>query len=105
MIDTASAMVLDSAYAIRAHEDAGYDLACLCAILNSKIVRLWLGQHGLPLRGGYTRMKSAYLRGLPLPPRGRPLDQVSEAVKSRAPLGEVDELVRLAYGVETSLWR
>ncbi len=105
MIDSGSAMVLDSAYAIRAHENAGYDLACLCAILNSKIVGLWLAQHGLPLRGGYTRMKSAYLRGIPLPPRGRALDQVSEAVTSGASLVEIDELVRLAYGVKTSLWR
>lgn len=104
MIDTASAMVLDSAYAIRAREDAGYELESLCGIMNSKMVRLWLAQHGLPLRGGYTRMKSAYLRDLPLPPQGPAIDQVSAAVRRGAAPGEVDELVRLAYGMNASLW-
>jgi hypothetical protein len=105
MIDTASAMVLDSAYAIRAREDAGYELESLCGIMNSKMVRLWLAQHGLPLRGGYTRMKSAYLRDLPLPPRGPAIDQVAAAVRSAASPGEVDELVRLAYGIKVEFWR
>jgi hypothetical protein len=105
MIDTSSAMVLDSAYAIRAHQKSGYEHEVLCAVMNSKMVGLWLAQHGLPLRGGYTRMKSAYLQGLPLPPLGQALDAVSDALRGGATPGHIDELVRRAYGAKADLWR
>ena len=73
--------------------------------MNSKMVGLWLAQHGLPLRGGYTRMKSAYLQGLPLPPLGKALDAVSDALRGGATPGHIDELVRRAYGAKADLWR
>lgn len=104
LIDTSSAMVLDSAYAIRAESGSGYDLASLCGILNSRIVALWLAQHGVPLRGGYTRMKTAYLKGLPLPPQGHLLDAISASVRLGATPGEVDEIVRRAYAIERDDW-
>jgi hypothetical protein len=105
LIDSRAAMVLDSAYAIRTHAGSAYDLESICAVLNSKMVGLWLAQHGLPLRGGYTRMKSAYLKGLPLPPQGAALDRVSEALRLGGQAADVDTLVRLAYGVDESMWR
>ena len=45
-----------------------YTLPLLLAVLNSRIVALWLSETGIPLRGNYMRMKTAYLRSLPLPP-------------------------------------
>jgi hypothetical protein len=98
-------MVLDSAYAIRAQADGEYELTTLCGILNSKIVAMWLAQHGAPLRGGYTRMKTAFLRGLPLPPPSPSLDAIGKLVREHATLAQVDEQVRQAYGIESRDWQ
>jgi hypothetical protein len=70
LVDDSGAFVLDSAYAIRlaAGAPAGPSLALVAAVLNSPVVALWLRETGVQLRGGYVRMKTDYLRGLPLPP-------------------------------------
>ncbi len=89
LIDRRGALVLDSAYAVRPIAPASgsqgegdergergpetdaldeYPLALLVAVLNAPIVRLWLEETGVPLRGRYLRLKTAYLSSLPLPP-------------------------------------
>jgi hypothetical protein len=46
------------------------DPRLLLALLASPVVRRWLEVGGVPLRGGYVRMKTAFLAPLPLPPDG-----------------------------------
>jgi hypothetical protein len=104
-IDCQGAMVLDSAYAIRLQGEAHPDIALegICAVLNSRIVSIWLGHQGVPLRGGYTRMKTAFLNSLPLPPQGE-LATLSELVKAGADCRVIDEGVRQAYGARVGEW-
>ncbi len=67
MMDATGAMVLDSAYAIRLLP--GVDSVTLddvLAALNSPLVAEWLRETAVQLRGGYVRMKTAYLASLPL---------------------------------------
>jgi len=106
LMDTAATMALDSAYALRlADTNPGYSLDLLLAVLNSPIVALWLSETGIPLRGNYMRMKTAYLRSLPLPAMSPLTDDVIAAVQSKEvdPL-EVDELVRRAYAIPAADW-
>jgi hypothetical protein len=104
MIDTDGAMVLDTAYALRVRADAdAIDPLLLLLVLDSPIVALWLSWAGVPLRGGYVRLKTAYLSPLPLPPPGPALDgalalaHAGDRTAARAALGE-------AYGIEPALW-
>lgn len=68
MVDAAGAMVLDSAYAVRPLPGAPVGIDALLDLLNSPVVDLWLRETGLRLRGGYVRMKTAYLASLPVCP-------------------------------------
>ena len=106
LIDRRAAMVLDSAYAIR--PTAGeVSLGLLLAIFNSGVVGLWLRETGVPLRGGYVRLKTAYLEPLPLPPRSRFTAAAESAALARDAAGrrdEIDDLVRRAYGIDRSDW-
>lgn len=104
LIDTTGALVLDSAYAIRPRVDDGaYDAALLALVLGSPIIALWLAHAGVPLRGGYVRLKTAYLAPLPLPPPGPALDAVRAAIpRDRA---AALEALRAAYGLDAALWR
>jgi hypothetical protein len=105
MIDDQGAMVLDSAYALRPRADAGtaVDPHLLLLVLDSPMVALWLSWAGVPLRGGYVRLKTAYLAPLPLPAPGPRLDAAvamaaaGDRAGARAALGE-------AYGIDGSLW-
>jgi hypothetical protein len=105
MLDTRGAMVLDTAYALRplpgrlSHE-------LLLALLNSRVVHLWLRETGIPLRGNYVRLKTAYLASLPVPGCSLITERIEELVRrSSQPDGEeLDDLVRQAYGVEASDW-
>ena len=99
-----AAMVLDSAYALRPVPDAALDLESLCGILNSRVVALWLAQQGMTLRGGYTRMKTLFLRELPMPAAGPRRSAIGDAVRDRRGIAEIDELVRKAYGVKLGAW-
>lgn len=93
LIDRGGAIALDSAYAIRPLDPAGaYSIDVLAAVLSSPIVGLWLRETGIPLRGGYVRLKTAYLRSLPLPPVDR-LD---------GDLG--DDALRAAYQIDAEDW-
>jgi hypothetical protein len=105
MIDDQGAMVLDSAYALRPRADAAtaVDPHLLLLVLDSPMVALWLSWAGVPLRGGYVRLKTAYLAPLPLPAPGPRLDAAvalaiaGDRAGARAALGE-------AYGIEPALW-
>lgn len=77
-LDDRGTLAIDTAYAIRATVPLGLVLAAL----NSDIVGEWLRSTGIPLRGGYFRMKTAYLTSLPLPDPTTPaaLDIAARAV-------------------------
>ena len=98
LLDTSAAMVLDSAYALRPH---AIPLGLLLAVMNSGVVALWLGETGTPLRGGYVRLKTAYLESLPLPPpssrHARAAAALALAPAAAARAAEIDDLVRRAY--------
>jgi SAM-dependent methyltransferase len=135
LIDRRGALVLDSAYAVRvreAHagrdlgehagpalgERAGYALALVAAILNAPVVRLWLRETGVPLRGSYVRLKTAYLQSLPLPPPG-PATRAAAALAAELAAGQgqgarqgedpdalraLDQALRQAYGMDDEDW-
>jgi hypothetical protein len=115
LIDRRGALVLDSAYAVRLVDDhderAGYELALVAAVLNAPVVRLWLRETGVPLRGSYVRLKTAYLRSLPLPPAGAALRAATALARTAAAgradaaeIGALDEALRRAYGVDAEDW-
>lgn len=104
LLDRTGAMVLDSAYAIRLLADAAICHETLCGVLNSRLVRLWLGSQGVPLRGGYTRMKTAYLTGLPMPLPSAATQKIAELVRRGTSPEALDEQVRLAYALPRALW-
>ena len=69
-IDRGGALVLDSAYAVRPRPDAParwQDVERLHALFASPALAAWLDAASVPLRGGYRRMKTAYLAPMPLP--------------------------------------
>jgi hypothetical protein len=105
MLDARGAMVLDSAYALRPITDRlSHEL--LLALLNSRIVELWLRETGIPLRGGYVRLKTAYLAALPVPGSSRSTERIEDLIRRRdqPDPAEVDDLVREAYGVPPTDW-
>jgi hypothetical protein len=107
LLDRGAAMVLDSAYALRPL-GPGASLPLLLAVMNSGIVRLWLGETGVPLRGDYVRLKTAYLESLPLPPPSRwrrSAEKLAAGGDAAGRAGEIDDLVRRAYGVAEEDWR
>jgi predicted RNA methylase len=83
-LDTTGALVIDSAYAVRPTVTAGpwADAALLLALLSSPVVRRWLEVSGVPLRGGYVRMKTAFLAPLPLPSDGPDLAAAAAAARA-----------------------
>lgn len=107
LIDQAGALVLDSAYAVRARAGAAAvpdgDPWLHALVLSSPVVALWLRVAGVPLRGGYVRLKTAYLAPLPLPPAGRARDEAVRAARA----GDRDEALaalRGAYDLPAALW-
>jgi len=106
LLDRRAAMVLDSAYALRPG-DPSVSLGLLLAVMNSGIVALWLSETGVPLRGDYVRLKTAYLESLPLPPPStwrRRAEELAVRRDAAARAGDIDDLVRRAYGVPPSDW-
>ncbi len=107
LIDRRAAMVLDSAYAIRPLSGDPVSLGLLLAVFNSGVVALWLRETGVPLRGGYMRLKTAYLEPLPLPPPSRLTAAAASAAlapDAASRRDEIDDLVRRAYGVDRADW-
>lgn len=111
MMDQSGALVLDSAYAVRLVAGAGPSLALVWAVLGSRAPALWLSHTGIVLRGGYVRMKTAYLRSLPIPgpcPQTQAIEDCfvhsGTVWQARASAGEIDDLVRQAYGVSAADW-
>lgn len=102
-IDCTGALVLDSAYALRLAGDSRYTLAALAAILSSPAVALWLRETGVPLRGGYVRMKTAYLASLPLPAPGPALARAA-ALAEQSDIGATALAVRAAYDMPARDW-
>jgi hypothetical protein len=105
MLDTRGAMVLDTAYAAR---PVSPDLspAVLLAVLNSRAVELWLRETGIPLRGNYLRLKTAYLNALPIPTPSAVTAAIEDRLRvcNEVDADEIDDLVREAYGLSRAEW-
>lgn len=102
-IDRGGTMVIDTAYAIRPLVPREVPIGLLLAILNSPIVAAWLRATGIPLRGGYFRMKTAYLASLPIPDPSSPAARALAADALRAgPADDAEMASRVAglYGVD-----
>jgi hypothetical protein len=85
-LDTESHWLLDTCYAIVPKSGVDLDPRYLLGILNSPLLTYFLHETGTALRGGYFRMKTAYLNPFPL----RPIDFANPADKSMH-----DEMIRL----------
>ncbi len=103
LLDKGGALVLDSAYAVRP-TSATASIELLLAVMNSRAVRLWLLETGVPLRGEYVRLKTAYLASLPLPSGAKKIAAVERAVREQLSTAEIDDLVREAYGLSVAAW-
>lgn len=104
LLDRSGALVLDSAYAVVPHRPE--DAALILAVFNSPAPMMWLRATGVPLRGGYRRMKTAYLLELPVPdPDSAATADVVAAVEAGAEPGAIGARVRRAYGVPPAEWR
>lgn len=66
--DAAGRYIVDTAYGIATNGDSPYAPHFLLAVLNSPVLTFFLRHRGTDLRGGYFRMKTAYLNPFPLPP-------------------------------------
>jgi hypothetical protein len=85
-LDREGRLCLDTAYAVRPRDDRT-PIGLLLAVLASPVVGSWLGATGVPLRGGYFRMKTAYLASLPIPDPGT---RAARAVAAAALSGAAD---------------
>jgi hypothetical protein len=59
--------IIDTVYAIRLKAGTEISLLALATLLNSSVMTFFLQQTGTQLRGGYFRMKTAYLNPFPIP--------------------------------------
>jgi len=59
--------IIDTVYGVRLGESAKLSLPALAALLNSSVMTFFLQETGTNLRGGYFRMKTAYLNPFPVP--------------------------------------
>lgn len=66
-VDEVGRYILDTAYGVRVRQGAPYSLWTLAGLLNSRFFAFFLQQTGTKLRGGYFRMKTAYLAPFPVP--------------------------------------
>ena len=60
--------IVDTAYGVAFRPDANYAPGFVLAALNHPVLTFFLRHRGTDLRGGYFRMKTAYLNPFPLPP-------------------------------------
>jgi hypothetical protein len=67
-LDREGRWLLDTAYAIVSQPNLNVDLRFIMAILNSPLLTYFLKETGTSLRGGYFRMKTAYLNPFPIRP-------------------------------------
>ncbi|HEX9756894.1 MAG TPA: N-6 DNA methylase [Nitrospiria bacterium] len=65
-LDTKGRWLLDTAYAIVVKPNTQCDQRFILAILNSPVLTYFLKETGTALRGGYFRLKTAYLNPFPL---------------------------------------
>jgi hypothetical protein len=65
--DSEGRAIIDTAYGVRTKEGIDLSLLTLVTLLNSSLMTFFLQQTGTDLRGGYFRMKTAYLNPFPIP--------------------------------------
>ncbi|MGG6295460.1 TaqI-like C-terminal specificity domain-containing protein [Leptolyngbya sp. AN02str] len=65
--DSEGRYIIDTSYAITLKRGVSISSLALTAILNSSLMTFFLKQTGTDLRGGYFRMKTAYLNPFPIP--------------------------------------
>lgn|GEM_PF-5438578 len=99
-IERRGRLCLDTAYALRPRPGAPAHVTVelLAAVLNSRVAALWLAETGVPLRGNYVRMKTAYLAGMPVPRAATPASEVTRLVRCRAPIDRIEVALEAAYG-------
>lgn len=106
VIDDRGTLVLDSAYAVRAHAHCADEPwaapARLHALLTSRWVTAWVGCVGATLRGGYVRLKTAALQRFPLPPT--PPSTALDAAIARGDATAIGAELRIAYGDSAARW-
>jgi methylase of polypeptide subunit release factors len=66
-LDREGRWLLDTAYGITIKPGVSVDLRFVLAVLNSPVLTYFLKETGTGLRGGYFRMKTAYLNPFPIP--------------------------------------
>jgi hypothetical protein len=86
-LDREKRWLLDTAYAITLKPNTSVDLRYILGILNSPLLTYFLKETGTALRGGYFRMKTAYLNPFPI----RPINFSDQTDKTRH-----DQIVKLA---------
>jgi hypothetical protein len=67
-LDTHGRWPIDTLYCIVPRPGSCFDIRYLLALLNSPILTWFLKQTGTALRGGYFRMKTAYVNPFPIRP-------------------------------------
>ena len=77
-LDDGRHWLLDTCYSIALRPNCGLDPRYLLGILNSPLLTLFLQETGTALRGGYFRMKTAYLNPFPI----RPIDFANSTDKT-----------------------
>jgi type I restriction-modification system DNA methylase subunit len=108
--------LLDTCYGIARKPETQIDLRYILAILNSPLLTYFLKETGTPLRGGYFRMKTAYLNPLPIrtidfdksPDKSKHdkivsfVEQILELHKKLAEIKNPDEKTRLQRQIDAT---
>lgn len=92
-IDREQNWLLDTAYGIIPKPSNQLDLRFLLAILNSPLLTFYLRETGTALRGGYFRMKTAYLNPFPL--RSIEMSDHSDKLLYEKVIGLVEQMLSL----------
>jgi hypothetical protein len=85
--------LLDTCYGIARKPETKIDLQYILAILNSPLLTYFLKETGTPLRGGYFRMKTAYLN--PFPIRTIDFDKSTDKSKHDKIVSLVEQMLEL----------
>jgi len=99
-LDRTGRWLLDTAYAIVLKSGVKLDLRFLLAVLNSPLLTYYLKETGTMLRGGYFRMKTAYLN--PFPMRDIDFTNPKDKAYHERMVGLVDAMLKLHKDLQTA---
>jgi hypothetical protein len=92
-LDQEGRWLLDTAYAIACKPGTQLDLRFILALLNSPLLTYFLKETGTTLRGGYFRMKTAYLN--PFPIRSINFSDSADAARHDRMVALVEQMLEL----------